>query len=227
MRQIFNGITILLSVGAIQASAEILYPSIYYSPIINKQTMHCEEVKIHNILDVNQNTIETLCHKEYKDCEFQGSCVVIDGDNSKTLNFISYNTETEQTYFAIIDNKKCQFGSGIKGACLDPFYSVAADLTKHMLGDVLFVPKIKGAKLPSGEIHNGFVIVRDSSRLLTGAGVGNIAFFTGHLSDKDSTNTFANLGLGNLDNTSVFRKATAKEAIKIRKERNYPFLNKN
>lgn len=213
------------SIGSLSAIAGTLYPSIYYSPVINKKTMQCEESKVHQVLDKNHNIIETLCHQEYKQCEFQGSCIVLDGEKSKTLNFINYDEETEQTAFALVDNRICRYGLGKKNICLDPFYSVAADLTQHKLGDVLFIPKIKGTLLPNGKIHNGFVIVRDSNQFLPRAGAGNLVFFTGNFSYEDIENPFVKLGLSNLDNISTFRKATKLESIKVRKQRNYPKLN--
>ena len=54
--------------------------------------------------------------------------------------------------------------------CLDPYYSVAADLDIYKLGTVVYVPSFVGVLLPSGVNHDGYFVVRDSGSSIKGYG---------------------------------------------------------
>lgn len=116
----------------------------------------------------------------------------------------------------------CPYGYGALDTCLDPFYSVAADLNFHKVGEVIFVPRIVGIKMPDGEVHDGYFIIRDSGARIQGP--SRFDFFTGLYSHKVKANTLARLGFDDKNNQFEFRLGTAEETILIKKKRSFPGL---
>ena len=82
--------------------------------------------------------------------------------------------------------RNAPFGLGDHGYKLVPFRTLAVDPQIIPLGTVLYLPDLVGIKLPSGEVHDGFVFAHD-----TGAGIaGNrIDVFVGFENDVDNTLT--------------------------------------
>jgi 3D (Asp-Asp-Asp) domain-containing protein len=81
---------------------------------------------------------------------------------------------------AIWSPGKFAFGKGNKSNPLVPFYSVAADQTLFKFGQIIFVPKAVGLKLPNGKTHDGFFRVDDVGGAIKG---NHFDFFTGFDSD--------------------------------------------
>ncbi|MGZ6479114.1 MAG: hypothetical protein ACXWQE_07425 [Bdellovibrionales bacterium] len=62
-----------------------------------------------------------------------------------------------------VDNTPCKFGRGKNDICLSPCTTVAADLTKHSVGDIIYFPKLKGTKCSDGSVNkDGKAVVIDS-----------------------------------------------------------------
>ncbi|MNL04001.1 hypothetical protein D3C87_1245580 [compost metagenome] len=112
----------------------------------------------------------------------------------------------------------------MRNSCLDPYYTVAADLTIYKSGDVIFVPKVVGIKLPTGETHDGFFIVRDRGAAILGP--FRFDFFTGFEGIRDMANILARMGFGNKKNSFDFRMATPEEAQIIRERQGYPGIKR-
>lgn len=211
----------------------ILAPSTYSTHLGRSPGPECTEQV--SVLNSRQQEIISLCKKDYRSCRFEGACVIETPNGKVGLSYHSFDEIADQVYFSMVETKICPFGYGYvsgkvyrqlktKHLCLDPFYSVAADLQAYNVGDVLYVPVLDGARLPTGEIHDGFVIVRDSSTFHQGAGDYRIAFFTGFLDAENSKNVFAKKGLTDIDKHISYRLATAEEAAKVRTKRNFPSL---
>lgn len=220
-----------ISVGT--PDLRILAPTTYSTYRADATELRCEETV--SALNPKGQEIIKLCKKDYRACRFEGACVVETANGKIGLAYHSFDEINEQVYFSKVDPKVCPYGYGyVSGKvykqiktthlCLDPFFSVAADLTAYKTGDVLFVPKLVGTVLPTGEIHDGFVIVRDSSTFHEGAGDYRITFFTGFYDAANAQNPFSKLGLTDVDNQIGYRMATAKEAQAVRKKRNFPSL---
>jgi 3D (Asp-Asp-Asp) domain-containing protein len=86
-------------------------------------------------------------------------------------------------YLAVED---APFGLGAQGYKLIPYRTVAVDPKRIKLGSVLYVPALAGIRLPSGEVHDGFVFAHDIGQGITG---NRIDIFVGSEEDLDNTLT--------------------------------------
>ncbi|HZT58419.1 MAG TPA: 3D domain-containing protein [Pyrinomonadaceae bacterium] len=78
------------------------------------------------------------------------------------------------------------YGIGEDGYKLIPFRTVAVDPKVIKIGAVLFIPALKGIRLPSGEVHDGFVFAHDTGQGIDG---DRIDVFVGFEVDVDNTLT--------------------------------------
>lgn len=228
MRKFFGLFLIILSLNILLACSSSnnekgLIPTIYYKPTIHADKAKCAAAELKDILSTTGKTLTTLCQQDYWHCLMQGSCFVYDKQNLRSYNY--HSTKNGVALFVEVDLNKCPYGYGAKGYCLDPYFSVAADLSIHKMGDVFFVPRLEGAILPTGEIHDGYVIVRDSGGKILGA--SRFDFFTGFLDHLNSKNTLAQLGFGDPKNRFEFYKLSDEEAQKVREQRGYPGLKES
>lgn len=209
----------------------VLEPSIYYLP-------HYTDIDHKSCIDeVGQIDIKTIdnlllvksCQKVLKSCEMQGTCL-LESHKKKYLVTIDKKNDDNERTFKIVENKICRYGSGstvdknksYRAMCIDPFYSVAADLSIYNLGDVLFIPKLKGVVLPNKEKHSGYVIVRDSGKLVKGD--HRFDFFTGFYGIS-KLNPFYKLGLSDGTQKLEYRLVEDKsEAERIRFLRKFPLI---
>ncbi len=206
-----------------------LNPSIYYIKTINPNQSCTNKSTLYS---TSGQALVRVCKEAYNSCVIEGTCAIIKDEsqsdssgssaapaiNIEIINYIQ--TIQGRPLFEVVDKDKCPWGLGVKAICLDPFYTVAADLNFHKPGDVIFVDKLKGIKLPSGEIHAGFLIVRDKGGGIKGA--NRFDFYTGLLTYQDEKNPFTPLGLSSKTNKIQYRKATKEESEQFRKERNFP-----
>lgn len=56
---------------------------------------------------------------------------------------------------------RSRYGLGVTGFALVPYRSAAVDPRFIRLGSRLFVPQLKGALLPDGTVHDGYVVATD------------------------------------------------------------------
>lgn len=208
---------------------KLLTPTIYYIPRhTDFENNDCLEIEKTNLITIKNEIIAKSCRKVYKACEMEGTCIVESNGKSVLINIDERNSEGVRT-FQVIQDKYCIYGLGaardrVKGyrhMCIDPFYSVAADLSIYNLGDVLFVPLLKGLILPDGHKHNGYFIVRDSGGLIKGE--GRFDFFTGYFG-INRKNPFYKLGLAGDNIFPDYKLIKGKEADHIRKLRLFPYL---
>ena len=219
-------LTLILGFGSVVSAAGLkLHPTIYYIQTIDAEK-DCAAKK--NILDEKGNVLFKVCKDNYKTCVIEGTCAVVDepstpatDDNVTLINYLKQD-KTGKFLFKEINTDRCPYGLGVSNICLDPFYSVAADLEFNKPGEVIFVPKLKGLQLPNGEVHSGFLIVRDKGGAIKGS--NRFDFYTGFLHYKDQKNPFTGLGFADSDSDIEYRKATPKEAEEFKKTRNYPLI---
>ncbi len=192
------------------------------------------------ILDTSGLPIFKVCKQNYNSCVIEGTCAIVDDDNNeivettfaksdasdmqnnddiKLLNYVREDKKGNPL-FEHVDTDRCPYGLGVGNICLDPYYSVAADLKYNKAGDVIYVPKLSGLPLLNGEKHSGFMIVRDRGGAIKGA--NRFDFYTGFNRSVNDANPFTDIGLARSTNTFEYRKATADEALAFKKSRNYP-----
>ncbi len=214
-----------------EEKTRLVTASIYYTPDYSDLDLNsCADKKNINILDSNnQIGSYSLCEKAVNGCKMQGSCIVQVNQNKVLINY--HKKQNSEVYFKTVNTSVCPYGLGdstdsfvsYKTMCLDPYRSVAADLSIYRLGDVIFIPDLVGIKLPNGLVHDGYLIVRDSGGSIKG--VGRFDFFTGFENTSKKTNPFARLGLGgggflNYQHYSFDNSLS----LKIRQQQHFPLI---
>ncbi|MGE5085425.1 MAG: 3D domain-containing protein [Bacillota bacterium] len=210
-----------VKVGATDvAESGFLKPTIYYFPVYDEDKGGCpasEKVTLHG---EDGQPLMNVCRKSSNSCGLQGTCSIIQKGKIRLFNILD-RIRGQDRYFEI-DRDECRFGYGVHSICLDPFYTLAADLKIYKPGDVIFIPAVVGTVLPSGTIHDGFFVVRDKGRGIKGR--GRFDFFTGLLSWLDNKNPFAKLGLGDKKTSIQYFKIKGPKAEEILSRRVYPKL---
>jgi 3D (Asp-Asp-Asp) domain-containing protein len=208
-----------------------LSPTIYFIKLIHLDQQGCDSKK--TIFDENQSPIIKVCESAYRLCLIEGTCALVEDQNSLKANdidalkhkisLINYvKMKNGVPLFSRVDTLKCPYGYGVKAQCLDPYHTLAADLNFHRAGDVIFVPKIVGVKLPNGETHDGYFIIRDKGGAITGK--ERFDFFTGYLDHRNDENPFSKIKLNDSKTRMPFRKVIGVEADRVRKGRNFPLV---
>lgn len=215
-------LSLLMLSCAPSSSADIstMSPTIYFKPLIQLKESKCSSNQKRDLISSSGKKFVSICAKDFNECVLQGSCWIDDGNKKIAYNYHSKKNGIHR--FIKVNLEQCPFGYGVRSICLDPYFSVAADLNYYKPGDVIFVPRIIGVELPNGEIHNGFLIVRDSGDGVDGA--RHFDFFTGNLSHRHKSNPFSRLGLADPSKSFDFRLATKDEAAQVLKSRNYPLV---
>jgi len=204
--------------GSPGESLPLITPTIYYKPVIDKSKDKCESNDLRDMIDEDGKVLISLCQKSYDNCQLQGSCFVIDGDKTRAFNFTKRKAGISR--FAEKHEDRCPYGYGVRAICLDPFYSIAADMSFYQPGDVIYVPKLVGVVLPDGSKHNGYLVVRDEGGAIIGE--NRFDFFTGFYGPYDKDNVFAQIGFGDKDRQFGYERVDENIAKRIREYRNYP-----
>lgn len=202
-------------------SRGMLTPTVYYKPIFNEDVNKCKEDEKVNLRGTDNKVIASVCPKTKAACDLQGSCMVQQGGTLTSYNFVDEATKG-YPHFSKVSLDVCPFGLGVKEACLDPFFNVAADMNFSKAGDVIFVPALVGLTLPGGAKHNGFLIVRDSGGGIEG--IGRFDFFSGFYDWKDTENPFSKMKLTDKATKLPYYSVKGTTALKIKADRNYPSL---
>ncbi len=210
------------------------YPSTYSTIPFKLSNVSCQADETMTVLDAAGTVRMSLCKSVYTQCLLFGSCSIEQTDGTKNvLTYHSYNEALERQTFIVQDGDgRCPYGMGVGRSasgsvvptCMDPYFSVAADINEHTVGEVLYIPILVGIKLPTGETHDGYVIVRDSGESLKDSSFDRYDLFTGFESAVNPKNAFAKRGLDNYDHAFKYKMVTGAKAEEIRKKRNFPGL---
>jgi hypothetical protein len=179
-------------------------PTIYYIPFFNlDRGYQCTPGDTrHTVRTTEKKPIGVMCKKDILNCMMQGSCVVI---LHKKRTMLSYRKKDGgEPLFVPTEDTECEYGRGPKNVCLEPFFTVAADLKQHFSGDVLYVPAFKGLRLPTGQVHDGFFIVRDTGGKIIGK--DRFDFYTGYYQPQAEDNTFLDVGASDKSNKLYYLK---------------------
>lgn len=209
-------------------------PTMYYIPSFNvEDNDHCGEGQHVDILDKDGYVLIATCRKVYRSCLMQGTCRVAHMVNGKAVRMlinVDRRHDDGSRSFKDISKHICRFGIGdandrfrsYSNMCLEPYYSVAADLSIYNLGEVIFIPYLKGVTLPNGTLHDGYVVVRDSGQRIKGK--GRFDFFTGFHS-VNKTNVFHKAGLSGGVHYPEYFVVTGDKADRIRSLRKFPIIS--
>lgn len=199
-------------------------PTIFYKPVIKYETTRCKEDERVVMLSPENKPMIHLCPNDFKICVMQGACYAYDElGRFRSFNYYARGADTIPR-FKEDDMKKCPYGYGIRNVCLDPYHTVAADLSIYKLGDVIYVPRVVGELMPDGTTHDGFFVIRDAGAAIKGP--GRFDFYTGFTKPFARENTFHRLGFADSKNSFPFRMATVNEAALTRETTGYPGTKK-
>lgn len=196
-------------------------PTIYFFPIINEDSKSC--AKGSRMISRSGETLINICQSTFEVCSEQGSCAITQNGKTRSFNIIGKFLGVERYFETTKD--KCMFGYGVKSSCLDPFYTLAADLSLYKSGDVVYVPSIRGLALPDGSKHTGYFVIRDQGRGIIGK--GRFDFFSGFYSWKNAANPFTKAGLGSTSTNVPYQVISGAYAKQFLKSRAFPSLPAN
>lgn len=206
------------------ASAETLIPGVHSIKILPEAGIEgCASDQVTPVLDAHDSAIVQLCHRSYKACLLDGGCEVVTASGKVMISFEKYDAQKGHSYFSKVDTDRCPYGLGVQEVCIDPYFSVSADRTQAKLGDVIFVPALVGVKLPTGETHNGYLIVRDFADGNTGSVRGVMDIQVGPVA-IDSSNILSQMGFEHARRHFEYRLVTGTEAQNVLKNRNFPLI---
>lgn len=198
-------------------------PTIYYHPVIKDTADRCKDEERVDLLSIDDKVLKRVCKVDFARCSIQGTCTFVDGEERRSFNHHSQKGGVDR-YFEMKPTG-CVYGFGVTNICLDPFYSVAADLTVYKPGTVIFVPDVRGAMMPNGKPHTGFFVVRDRGGGVKGS--GRFDFFTGSYSWNSDKNPFKALDLGEPRRQKKFYVVKSSPVATITlTNRNYPSVPK-
>jgi 3D (Asp-Asp-Asp) domain-containing protein len=201
--------------------------TVYYMPVYGEKR-NCPESEYSLMKDENDKVLVRLCKEEVRNCALQGSCFYVDG---KEVVLYAYRkmvrvevpgakeTVVQPRFRINKEVDRCPQGMGANRICLDPYRSIAADPDFHKKGDVVYLPTLVGVKLPNGETHDGYFVVRDQGGAIKGE--GRFDFFIGF--DDYRGHLFSQLNLADKKKSRFqYYKVPEAKAREIREARRFP-----
>lgn len=133
------------------------------------------------ILTPDGDLIKEVGARFKRHLDIEGSGRLSDG---RIVN-ITRQVDGEARYSVV---RNAPYGLGDHGYKLIPFRTLAVDPRVIPLGTVLYVPDLVGVRLPTGELHDGYVFAHDTGGGITG---DRIDVFVGFENDVNNTLTRA------------------------------------
>lgn len=196
-------------------------PTIYYIPQYDLTQQDCDVSARKPMKDKDNKVLFMVCAPVYNSCLLQGTCELKNEDGPALVNYAGQ--QNSEYKFSKVKSDVCHFGYGAgKLVCLDPYYSLAADLSIYRLGQVIYIPSVVGVTLPDGSKHDGYFVVRDSGGDIKG--YGRFDFFTGFNAPLRAVNPFSKIDLSDKNTHFQYYVVVAEEALAVLKKRNYPLL---
>lgn len=193
-------------------------PTVYYFPVIDEDDGDCSK-KI-DMRDSKGKKLIRICRTTQSACALQGACAIVQDGELRSFN-ISGRAEKHDIFFEMTEHD-CRFGYGVKSSCLDPFYTLAADMSIYKPGDVIYIPSVRGLKLPDGTDHSGYFVVRDSGRAIVGK--GRFDFFSGYYHWRSGDNPFSKIGLTSKKTKIPYYRIRGDLAKTVQAARGFPRL---
>jgi 3D (Asp-Asp-Asp) domain-containing protein len=201
--------------------------TVYYLPVYGEKR-NCPKAEYSVMKDDSEKKLVVLCKDEVANCAMQGSCFYLDESGvtlfayRKMVKIKIPETQKIISQPRFRKNKNfemCPQGMGAHNVCLDPYRSVAADPLYHKIGDVIYLPLLRDQKLPNGETHDGYFIVRDTGGAIKGE--GRFDFFIGF--DDYHGHLFSKLNLaGKKPDQFIYHLVPDDIAEKVRVGRRFP-----
>lgn len=140
--------------------------------------------------DSHGRVIAQTHHKFKRDLVMEGAGLLRDGRT------VTYDQRLHgESRFRVTKSK---YGDTVTGCPLVPYRTIAVDRRFVKLGSTIYIPQLKGAKLPDGTIHDGLFIASDRGHF-RGA---HIDVFVG--AGAKSAGPFARKGYGSRSHVTVY-----------------------
>ncbi len=201
----------------VQGTAK-LTPTVYFFPVLDEDKKSCPDSEKVTLHGQGGKALIRVCKKNSLACGLQGSCSIKQKGKIRMLNILA-RINGQNRYFEI-NREECKYGYGARTVCLDPFHSVAADLSVYKLGEVIYVPSVIGLILPDGSLHDGYFIIRDKGSGINGR--GRFDFYSGFIPWYEKMNPFNRIGLADKNMTVPYMRITGAKAKEIQDRRAYP-----
>ena len=200
-----------------------LTPTVYFLPTFDldkDSEAQCSEKAKKTIHGFDGEKKIKVCPEVYASCLLQGTCHLIKDGQKIT---IGYSTQKKGIHYFEIEEgeSRCPYGVGVRNVCMDPYFTVAADLRYNKLGDVIYVPDVVGTVLPGGYKHNGYFIVRDKGGAIKGA--HRYDFYIGESLPGKETSPFHHLNLQSKKHKKYYYYIKGEAADKFRAARNFKY----
>lgn len=180
-------------------------PTVYYTPKIIADSARSSGCKLFAAGEWS------ICENSFRDCLMQGSCFI------SLANSWRYFVRAGRAEALRPESQgRCRFAMGY-GACLVPNVSIAADLSVHKIGDVIYIPELDGKKVPYVGTHDGFFVVHDKGGAIVGQ--NRFDFYTGHMGARDQSNALARWGFGDKRRAFSYVKLGDAAAIAVKREK--------
>jgi 3D (Asp-Asp-Asp) domain-containing protein len=140
--------------------------------------------------DMRGKVIATTYKRFKRDLLLQGSGWLRDG---RTLIYVQ--KVGGESRFRIVSSK---YGLGSTGCPLIPFRTIAVDPRFVKFGSKVYIPQLKGAKLPDGTVHDGMFIAADRGNF-RGA---HVDLFAG--AGPRGARPFIRKGYGSLSHVTIY-----------------------
>ena len=178
-----------------------------------------------SVLGVKGDTIAIVAAKFKRLLNLEGTGKLADG---RLLNFTRWGEDREILY-RVVEN--CEWGLGVQNAewisevesyKLVPYRTIAVDPKVISIGSVVYIPAIRGIRLPTGEIHDGYFLAHDIGSAIKRK---RIDIFVG--SESGTHNTFTKRGILNMQPLKVFSVSdSVTEEVNNRFRYQYTLSNK-
>jgi 3D (Asp-Asp-Asp) domain-containing protein len=154
------------------------------------------------VLGVKGDTIAMVTAKFERLLNLEGTGKLADG---RLLNFARWG-ENREILYRVVEN--CEWGLGVQNAewisevesyKLVPYRTIAVDPKVIPIGSVVYIPAIRGIRLPTGETHDGYFLAHDIGGAIKEK---RIDIFVGP--ESDTHNTFTKRGILNMQPLKVF-----------------------
>lgn len=140
--------------------------------------------------DSHGKTIAYTYRKFKRDLVMEGAGMLRDGRT------VTYDQRLNgESRFRVTKSK---YGDTVTGCPLVPYRTIAVDKRFVKLGSTIYIPQLKGAKLPDGTIHDGLFIASDHGHF-RGA---HIDVFVG--AGSKSARPFSRKGYGSRSHVTVY-----------------------
>ncbi len=226
------------SADTLSTVPRLIIPTVYNLPVYDVSRLRCDESSQKRLLGSKGQVLAVACAKQVVNCARQGTCILVErsgkaktksrGEKAsskigwypeKRLAFNFVAKRNGEYIFRQINLNKCKTGFGSSGSCLNPLYSVAADMRFHKPGEVIYVPDIVGTRLPNGDLHDGYFVIKDSGGAIKGR--DRFDFYLGIRAGSFRRHPFVKLGLGDKRSRFAYHKISGLTAQVIRDRREY------